>query len=205
MPQRSFTWKNVRHLVVLLLLTTASPAAAQYESRYASPFLTGYRSSPLEQKLSSIDDSDKLLEQLDEMIRNDQLGTFNALGGNLPLTTMSIGGWRWEAPTSKRGRVVLAIDGPLAIAIYESPQSAIEMSIRDYSAVSKEQPRLLGERHLKSQSTAHDQHFSAMSAKQFSRTAPEIFKVYYYYAGPTRTIPNSRSLPRPTWLPAWSR
>lgn len=174
----------------LILLSACHSAEAQEE--LPAPRTTFPDRTALIGGLLNCKSSDKLLETLTELAKQDRL---RLLGDtNLAWTTMTIPGWRWEATNREGGRTILAIEDALLVAIYESKYAGIRMSIMDAGRLN----------HTSSLPDQHPYAFAskrvtAMSVKHFSRKSPELFKVYYHFAGPTADIVSSKALPIPTW------
>lgn len=188
-----------------LCWATPLAARAQVEALFASS-RSGYAASDeLVQKILACENSPKLLEIFRELLENNQLHRLSWDRGDLPLTTLPLSDWRWEAPTAKNGRIILAIDGPLVVAIFESHRKALQLSVHDYSAGSAISRGYASTPRYFAHISSNEQHVAAMSLEHFSHKSPELFKIYYYFAGPTRTIVNAKSLPRPVWLPTWAK
>lgn len=121
-------------------------------------------------------------------------GRLHELGdGNLAWTTMAIPGWRWETVNQRGERLVLAVDGPFVVAICQG--KSIEMSICDLSDGTALPRGYAGSAKYFSQRGSSTQHVTAHSEQHFSRSSPELFKAFYYFAGPTREIVSHGSLP----------
>lgn len=181
------------------------PALAQVERLFASS-RSGYAGADeLVQEILKCESSARLLEIFRELVESNQLHLLSWDRGDLPLTTLPLSDWRWESPTAKNGRVILAIDGPLIVAIFESHRQALQLSVYDYSAGNAIPRGYAGTPRYFAHKSTSEQHVTAMSLKHFSHKSPELFRIYYYFAGPTRTIVNAESLPRPAWLPSWAK
>jgi hypothetical protein len=103
----------------------------------------------------------------------------------LPWTTWTAPGWRWEETCLTGERLVLATDGIVLVAIREGRQ--IEFSVHDLTG---------GRDNTVLAPGISAQHVVAASAAELARKAPQLFPIYYYFAGPTQEIVSSRLLPR---------
>lgn len=206
MFQLRCNWKTSLFILAWgLCLAVPMPATAQVEALFASS-RSGYAAADeVVREILACESSSKLLEIFKELLETNQLHRLSWDRGNLPLTTLPLSDWRWESPTAKNGRIILAIDGPLVVAIFESHRNALQLSVHDYSASSAIPRGYAGTPRYFAHKSSHEQHVSAMSLKHFSHKSPELFKIYYYFAGPTRTIVSAASLPRPVWLPTWAK
>lgn len=91
----------------------------------------------------------------------------------------TLSGWRWEAnSTTGDEHWILAVDAGLIVAIRQT--RTIEMSVIGLHADSS-QPESV----------------SAMSLQNLTNKNAQMAQIYYYFAGPTWEIPNSRALPPP--------
>ena len=121
---------------------------------------------------------------LDLLERAFERGELNLLGrSGLAWATTTVPGWRWERTDAQGERIILAMDGPLLVAIRQAKR--IEMSIKDLSdgeAIPRgyaNTPRYFGHR----RSTVH---ISAFDEDHLARKSAEMFQYFYYFAGPTR-------------------
>ncbi len=105
---------------------------------------------------------------------------------SLPWATWNGPGWRWETRLPNGVRIVLASDGIVLVAIRE--RGRIEFSALDLT-------QLTGSREAYGYHgpTAH---VAAASAHDFGLKSPGLFRIYYYFAGPTTEIVSSHLLPR---------
>ncbi len=200
---RSFqTWV----IVFSLIVGSVTTAQAQVELAMAATPPFSATNDDVD-KILACESSAKLLEMFETLLEVDResLTRMTSNNGNLPWTTLPITGWRWESATVKNGRIILAIEGPLVVAIYEASRSKIEMSVHDYSEGNAVPRGYAGTPRYFAHRSSSVQHVTAMSVKHFSNKAPELFKIYYYFAGPTREIVNREKLPRPIWLPTWAK
>lgn len=131
-------------------------------------------------------------EQLHLAGRLQELGS-----GGLPWAGWTGPGWRWETRLPGGARVVLATDGLVLVAIREG--RVLEFSVLDLTVgggMAEARTRSSG---LLVNRTAVE-HITAASAADMARKAPDLFPMYYYFAGPTAEIVSSHLLPRPMEL-----
>lgn len=155
----------------------------------ATPFIEYQQLSELLKRKSS---TDRLLDFTEDLYLHGRLSSLGTSSLRWTFTVQP--GWRWETTDATGVRTVLAVEGPLIVAIRES--RAVEMSIKDLSrgkAVSRGYANTA--RYFGHQGDGHE-HVKAMSVQHFSRIEPELFKYYYYFAGPTRALVDRDALPR---------
>jgi hypothetical protein len=111
----------------------------------------------------------------------------------LPWTTWTAPGWRWEGTCAHGGKLILATDGIVLVAIREARQ--LEFSVHDLT-LGRDSDGPLGRGHGLLAAGISTQHVVAASAAELARKAPKLFPIYYYFAGPTQDIVSSRLLPR---------
>lgn len=133
-----------------------------------------------------------LLERLETLHRTDQLRQLG--NGNLPFSLIPISGWRWEVTTRRGGRVVLAVDGPLLVVIRENRR--VEMSVKDIAGGKAVARGFAGSSQYFAHVGGATQHVGAMNATHFSDAQPRLFPIYFYFAGPTKSVHTMNSLPR---------
>lgn len=109
----------------------------------------------------------------------------------LPWSTWAVPGWRWEATLPNGVRIVLASDGVVLVAIRECGR--IEFSALDLTRVRS--PR------VSRGFSGPVVHMTAASARDFGLRSANLFRIYYYFAGPTREIVSSHLLPHPPFPP----
>lgn len=110
---------------------------------------------------------------------------------SLPWSTWAVPGWRWETTLSNGVRIVLASDGIVLVAIRECGR--IEFSALDLTRVRS--PR------VSKGFSGPVVHMTAASARDFGLRSANLFRIYYYFAGPTREIVSSHLLPHPPIAP----
>lgn len=106
---------------------------------------------------------------------------------SLPWSTWAVPGWRWEATLPNGVRIVLASDGIVLVAIRE--RGMIDFSALDLTRL-----------HTAYKSTGYSGptiHLTAANPRDFGLRAAKLFRIYYYFAGPTREIVSSHLLPYP--------
>lgn len=132
----------------------------------------------------------KLLEFLVEIHDRGQL---MALGNSgFPWTLAS--GWRWENQDPHGRRTILAVEGPLFVAIHCDRK--ISMTILDRSEGAAIHRGYAGSRRYFGHDGSNRRTIVASSFKHFSRKAPEMFRYLFYFAGPLPTLFDSDVLPR---------
>jgi hypothetical protein len=90
-------------------------------------------------------------------------------------------------------RLILATDGLVLVAIREGRQ--LEFSVHDLTGGRSIHGRGGRGNTLLAEGISA-QHVVAASAAELARKAPQLFPIYYYFAGPTQEIVSSRLLPR---------
>ncbi len=137
--------------------------------------------------------TDELVSYLENLVIRGQL---QSLGSDqLSFSTWNYSGWRREFVTREGQRVIVASDGPLLVAIRES--RTIEFSVRDLTDGQAIPRGFAGASRYFGHKSAGVQHVTAMSADHFSRKNPELFQIYFYFAGPTQAITPTQTLPPP--------
>ncbi len=106
---------------------------------------------------------------------------------SLPWSTWSVPGWRWEATLPNGVRIVLASDGIVLVAIRE--RGMIEFSALDLTRIKSA--------HQCKGFKGPTVHLTAANSRDFGLRAANLFRIYYYFAGPTREIVSSHLLPHP--------
>ncbi len=115
----------------------------------------------------------------------------------LSFTNWNISGWRREFITRRGERIIIASDGPLWVVIRESRN--IEFSVCDMSHGRFTEPGLTVSPRYAGYQSSRKQHIQATSAEHFARKNAELFRIYYYFAGPTSEIVSSHALPAPAF------
>ena len=171
-------------LLAALWLCTSSQAIAQSKSENIT------------KRLESVRSSRELLTQFEWMLREGRLLELDQ--PLLPWDRLPTRGWRWEGYTAAGDHLVLAIDGPFVVAIRESHRDTIELSL---VYIPNAPPLPTYEDFARTRRLPSPRHVSWMNAKQLEVKDRELAKLYFYFAGPTRSIPSSKVLPQPSWLP----
>lgn len=133
-----------------------------------------------------------LLERLEFLHRTNQLRQLS--DGNLPFSLIPISGWRWQVVTKKGGRVLMAVDGKLLVVIRENRR--LEMSVKDLSGGRAVERGFAGSQRYFAHRGGSVRNISAISAKHLSDAHPQLFQIYFYFAGPTASITTIDSMPR---------
>lgn len=110
---------------------------------------------------------------------------------SLPWSTWAVPGWRWEATLPNGVRIVLASDGVVLVAIRECGR--IEFSALDLTRVRSSR--------VSRGFSGPVVHMAAASVRDFGLRSADLFRIYYYFAGPTREIVSSHLLPHPPLAP----
>ncbi len=112
---------------------------------------------------------------------NDNGRLWELGNSTLPWSTWPVPGWRWETTLGNGERIILAADGNLLVVIRQG--RVIDFSVLDLS------PR-------QSRNRRDTAHITVGSTRELALRAPNLFTIYYYFAGPTSEISSSRLLPR---------
>lgn len=192
---------GVASLLLLVLLLAerlgglqVQAAEPRFEPAVTQPWLASPRAELQRLLVNNAAPSQLLpfVEQLYLAGRLQELGS-----GGLPWADWTGAGWRWETRLPGGARVVLATDGLVLVAIRVG--RVLEFSVLDLTAAGG-----MAEARSRSSSLlanrAAVEHITAASAGDLARKAPDLFPMYYYFAGPTAEIVSSHLLPRPLEL-----
>ena len=194
-------WHCLHVIAVWLVCSIPTPEAQTVanDRDHASNRIEGDRREPIRSPVSEQQSDLNSLNTLGTLIRRrastrrllgcleemESQGWLRGAGaGGLPWSTLSPPGWHWETTDPRGRRIVLASSGPLLVAIRFGRE--VEMSLLDRSDGRSVPRGYAGSPTYFGHRGRSPIHVTGLNERDLAKKSPELYRIFYYFAGPAR-------------------